>query len=192
MRLSLRLAGLGLIAFAAVSAPAQAQLTSAGLNCNNGGAVSLMGAIACAGAFNGNNMNQQPAVLSTMASAFSSYTGSGSWWSYVGDPNFTGSTNGKINFTSPVTGYFTIILKSSNQFSMYLFNGGTLGIGSINFTDLGASLNRQGDIQGLSHASLYAWNGSSPPPVTSTPEPSTIVLMASGLAGLAVLRRRRA
>jgi hypothetical protein len=189
MKLSTRLAGLGLIATAFASTPARAQLTSAGLDCHNGNAVTLMGAIACAGSFNGNNMNQQADVTAAMKSAFSSYTGSGSWWNYVGDPGFTGSTNGGIHFTSPVTGYFTIVLKSSNQFSMYLFNGGTSGIGSISFTDIGTSLNKQGVVQGLSHASLYSLN--SAPPTTSTPEPSTVVLMGSGLLGLVAFRRRR-
>lgn len=188
MTLLTRIAALGFISSLSLSATANAQLTFSGLDCHTG--LTTMAALACAGSFSGNNMNQQSAVLTTISSSFSSTTGAGSWWAYMGDPGFTGNTSGTVNFTSPVTGYFVILLKSSTNFSMYLYDGGTTGVNSINFTDLGVSLNHNGMIQGLSHASLYSWTGP-PPTVTSTPEPSTIVLMASGFAGIVAFSRRR-
>ncbi len=190
-RPSLRLAGLAALAALVVqTSPAQAQLTSSGMNCSSGGAVGLMAALACGGGYNGNNMNQQGAVTSQMSSDFSTFTGAGTWWSYLGDANFSGQTNGTVSLDNPMTGYFVVLLKSSNQFSYYLYNGGTAGISTIDFTDAGTAVNKNGQVQGLSHASVYSWDGPTPP-VTTTPEPGTIALVASGLAGLAVVRRKR-
>ena len=94
---------LGFAAAALFATPASAQYGQA---CNNGNAMTIMGAIACAGSFSGNNNGtpNQATVLSQMQNAFSGYTGSGSWWNYVGDPGFTGSGTGHVTFTSPVTG----------------------------------------------------------------------------------------
>lgn len=191
MRRSLRATFLTALASLGLSAPAQAQtqLGAGTLACTNGGALSYMQALACSGSYTGNNSNQQSAVLSQMAASFQSYTGPGSYWSYVGDANFTGGGTGSVHFNNPVTGWFVVALKSATNFSLYLWNGGTTGISSINFTDIGVSGNNNGQVQDLSHASLYAWTGA--PPVSATPEPAAIVLMGTGLAGLFIVRRTR-
>jgi len=179
--------------------PAHAQLTSAGLSCNNGSAVTVFNvdAVACSGAWNGNNMNQQSLVLSKLASDFTTWAGSGATWSYVGSTgnnavfqSAVGSTSGTLTFANPVKGLFALALKASNQFSLYLFDGGTAGITSIAFTTVGTSVNGHGIPQGLSHASLY--DADVVPTVTPTPEPSTYLLMVTGLGLVGLVRRRRA
>jgi hypothetical protein len=181
--------------------PVHAQLTSAGLSCNNGSAITVFNvdALACSGAWNGNNMNQQAGVLAKLTSAFSPWTGAGAWWSYVGSSGSSsnavfqsaiGSTSGIITFATPITGIFALSLKAANQFSLYLFDGGTTGISSIAFTTIGTSVNSHGIPQGLSHASLYDAN--IVPAVTATPEPSTYLLMLTGLGAIGFVRRRRA
>src|SRR5258708_1255286 len=183
-RPSLRLAGLAALAALVVqTSPAQAQLTSSGMNCSSGGAVGLMAALACGGGSNGNNMNQEGGVTAQMSSDFSTFTGAGTWWSYLGDANFSGQTNGTVSLDNPMTGYFVVLLKSSNQFSYYLYNGGTAGISTIDFTDAGTAVNKNGQVQGLSHSSVYSWDGPTPP-VTTSPEPGTIAPVAARLAVL--------
>src|SRR5258708_26066032 len=163
-RPSLRLAGLDALAALVVqTSPAQAQLTSSGMNCSSGGAVGLMAALACGGGYNGNNMNQQGAVTSQMSSDFSTFTGAGTWWSYLGDANFSGQTNGTVSLDNPMTGYFVVLLKSSNQFSYYLYNGGTAGISTIDFTDAGTAGNKDGQGQGLSPAAVFRLGRPEPP-----------------------------
>jgi hypothetical protein len=187
MRSRFIVAAAGLMASLTLPSAANAQLTQIGTACTNGNALGLMGAVACAGRFSGNNSNQESAVLSQLASSFGSYTGPGSYWSYVGDRNFTGSTSGTINLGAPITGFFVVALKAANGFSLYLWNAGATGLSQINFTNIGTAINKNGQVQGLSHASIYAWNG--PAPVSATPEPGSLILMGSGLCALFAVRR---
>jgi len=180
-------------------APAQAQLISVSPSCNNASAMTQLtpDAIACSGAWSGNNLNQQADVLAQLAADF------GSTWAYAGTSAGAvasgpfqsaglGST-GTINFSGPIYGLFAMALKASNEFSLYLFDGGTSGVSSITYTTIGSAVNVRGIPQNLSHASLYSVEGDDPfkPDVVTTPEPGTIVLMMTGLGAIAVVRRRR-
>lgn len=196
----------GLLAVTSMPTLVHAQLVSSGVACTNGGAMTTIGAIACSGAWQGNNSGAPniPVVLSELTSDWStnSFAGAGSVWSYLGgtddvlDPYNTGSstglnggTSGTLVLNGSQTGWFAVALKAGNAFSLYLFNGGTTGIHSVNFITDGVSYNN-GHAQGLSHASMYAVSSN----VTSTPEPSTAVLMVSGFVGLLLItwmRRRR-
>src|SRR5258708_39012909 len=168
-RPSLRLAGLAALAALVVqTSPAQAQLTSSGMNCSSGGAVGLMAALACGGGYNGNNMNQQGAVTSQMSSDFSTFTGAGTWWSYLGDANFSGQTNGTVSLDNPMTGYFVVLLKSSNQFSYYLYNGGTAGLSTTDFPDAGTPANQNPPPQRASPLPPSRWHSPRPPHTTTT------------------------
>jgi hypothetical protein len=177
-----------LAAVAAVSitaSSASAQLTPSGFACTSNNALSFMGASACLGAFTGNDANQQPGVLSALSGAWG---GSWNWLGKTDDPNngpFTNSpsTNiGGLLFDSPITGPFVLALKAGDFFSLYLFNGSNTGF--VNYTTGGVAVNPNNVALGLSHASMYR-------PTTVVPEPSTYALMATGLAALVVIRRRR-
>jgi len=196
--------GIGLLVGAI--APAQAQLVSVSPSCNNASAITQLtpDAIACSGAWDGNNLNQQAAVLSQLQADFGSYVAPGATWAYGGSTagavpsgpfaSAIGTSTGTINFASPIYGLFAMALKASNEFSLYLFDGGSAGLSTISYTTIGSAINVRGIPQDLSHASLYTVTGDdpfTPDVVTSTPEPGTIVLMMTGLGAVALVRRRR-
>jgi hypothetical protein len=170
----------------AAATPAHAQLVLSGHGCNTGGAIALMGALGCRGAYVGNDANQQADVLQVIqADAGVPYV----WLGKSDDANngpFTsnpGGTSGMLTFDSPITGFFVLSLKAGNFFSLYGFNG--TNTSSVSFTTIGVGVNANGGPLGLSHASLYV-------PATVVPEPSTYVLMATGLLAMGLIRRRRA
>ncbi len=189
-----------LLAVAIPATSASAQLTASLPACTNGSALTLMNpdAVACSGAWAGNNAGSgmQAAVLAQLQADFFSYVGAG-LWSSLGTTDagsssgpfsiVPGSITGVLSFDSPMTGFFVIALKSSTHFSFYLFDGGTAGLSSVDFTTIGTSLNRKGIAQDLSHASLYDFAG----PTTTTPEPGTLVLMITGFAVAGTFARRR-
>ena len=155
---------------------------------------------AAAGAFAGNDTGTAAAVadtLDTISHYFGSSVpgGTGAWqlidktdsatgtqsYTFTNDPQ---TTNGMLDFNAPITGWFALTLKSGNQFSMYLFDGGTAGIGAIGFTTDGTNVNKGGTPQALSHASL--WVVASPVPEAQTP-----AMLLAGLSVLAFLSRRK-
>lgn len=177
----------------AAAGASQAALTPTGLDCNNGGVMTSgfnPDALACSGAWMGNDAQLQADVLAQAATDFNGIVGSGMVWTWAGKSddadsgpfaaNADGST-GTLTFDTPMTGYFAISLKSSESFSMYLFNGGTTGISSIDYSTLGVSLNDRGTAQGLSHAAL----------LVPVPEPGTYALMLAGLVAVGYTARRR-
>lgn len=182
---------------AALATGAQAALNPTGLDCDNEGAVASMGALDCSGAWMGNNVNQQSAVLAQLDVDFADVVGDGGIWSYLGTTNagetsgpfssVPGATSGSLSFDTPITGYFAVALKTASDFSLYLFDGGMSGVSSIDFTTIGASLNEIGEPQNLSHASLYQYEGGLPP----VPEAETYLMMLAGLGLVAYSSRRR-
>lgn len=175
-----------------VSSAEAALISGAPPACTAGNALSVLGATACSGSWQGNDSNQQADVLSELSAAFGGTTGSGSWihntltdksdslnfGPFTSNPS--GST-GTLMFDAAQKGYFAVALKASNSFSLYLFNGGNIGISSFNFTTAGTATNNQGKPQGLSHASLYYFD--------AQPVPTPALL--PGLIGLGVAAVRR-
>ena len=195
----------GMLVLTAVAAPAKAALVPVAPACTNGGALAAMDpdAIACSGAFSGNDANQQSDVAAEIASAFASITGAGTW--AFGEKvdagasgaliqSVPGATSGTISFVNPVTDFFTLSLKAANQFSLYLFDGGAGGVSSVDFTTIGTSVNPKGKAQDLSHASLWTFTSDKsgetgdPEPI---PLPAGILLLASAIAGVGLMNARR-
>lgn len=146
----------------------------------------------CAGAFSGNDKNQQADVLATILAEFglagalfqgaSDDAGSGP---FGGNP---GGAAGTLTFDAAIDSPFVLSLKAGNAFSLFYFDGVGAPISSIDFTTLGVSVNPNEAGNGLSHASVYGTQ-----PLAAIPEPHTNLLMLAGLAaiGFMAMRRRR-
>jgi hypothetical protein len=182
----------GALALCALPSTTSAQLIRVDPDCDYWMGVNVLNqfdpnAQACAGAFAGNDVPQQDDVIAEIESqgwaggspvVYSGTTDagdSGGPFSSVG----SGST-GTIVFSSPLTGDYIFALKVANQFSLYFFSG-LVDATQLTYSTLGTSTNPSGTAQGLSHVSLY----------TVTPEPGTVLLLATGLLSLFFVARRR-
>ena len=144
----------------------------------------------CRGSFVG-NINGDPSETAFLDATWGGLAGGS--FDYLGksdDPNagpFTSNpsgTSGTLTFDTPITGWFVIGLKASNNFSYYLFDA-TSPLASLTFdSTAGVAENSQGVPQGLSHATLYAV-------AAPVPESETYALMMAGLAAVGFMSRRR-
>jgi hypothetical protein len=144
--------------------------------------------VGCAGAFVG-TLDGGSGELSALTTAF------GGEWSYLGRSDdtdhgpFVGNPqvafNGVLSFDEPMSGSFVIGLVSSGQHSYYRFTT-KRRIGGLGFDSLeGVATTPQGNPFPLDYAVLYTLSA-------AVPEPSAALLLAAGLATLALRRRRKA
>lgn len=131
----------------------------------------------CAGAFEGNNKNQEADVFAEiidqgwLAGPISVLDGAET------DGN---NTSGTINFGSMYTN-FVLALKAGDSFSLYYYAGSYM---SIDYNTVGSGTNE--DVtNALSHWTVYGGEG------TSVPEPTTLFLLGTGLLGMSMLGWRR-
>ena len=173
------------LAAAVATTPAHALLTETGVACDGHGTgmTSQSGYLDCAGAFDGNNSNQDADVQAQILTDFG-LTSLGTEIDVTGanGNQLTGVIN-VADMASP----FILALKAGDAFSLYLFAAHTT---TINFDTLGVGFfsgpNNKNEHfgQGLSHATVYGT-------VTAVPEPETYALLAAGLAFVGWASRRR-
>ena len=138
----------------------------------------------CYGPVNGNDNGSQLSEINTRWGSYGTFTLLGKSDDAESGP-FTSTDGSPLGFDSPVSGYFALTLKQANYFSVYLFHADS-PVSSINWdtrgvVDSGGTL----DPDKLSHAVFYAG------PMSTVPEPSTYLMMGSGLVGLLGMARWR-
>ncbi len=158
--------------------------------CANSGdnTATMLDWISCRGSFQGNtNEIGIGTYLNAQFGGTFTALGSSADGGFGPFSNNPGGTDGTLGFDGALNGTFVLALKASNRMSFYLFAGN--GQTSVKFNTLGVSLNAQDIPNGLSHAAL--WGGQGATITNVVPEPSTYLLVASGLAALGFVSRRR-
>lgn len=148
--------------------------------------------LACAGSFGGNLSGKlSTAQLDLIDREFAPYgfdAGAGLSYSktdLAGNGLF--SDDGRdfsLDFDAgfKAAGLFVIGLKQADRYSLYLFDGGSQGVGTILFDVAGVVGQQTG---GFSHAAYLG------PALTPVPEPGAFSLWLAGLSALAFMARRR-
>jgi hypothetical protein len=194
----------GSIALAGTFAPAQA-LTPTSVSCTAASGLFNPMYMECWGAFSGNDVSNGASDNSSeLIALLAEYTTNGgllgTWSASTADKSdsagngvFTSNpetNDGVLTFDTAKFGLFGISLKASNSFSLYLFDGGTTGITSINFNTIGTSVTGGRDPQGqdLSHASFFAFTPDDDS--ADVPEPATAAALGTfALLGLAMKKK---
>lgn len=161
------------------------------------GMTSFTGYVGCLGAFEGNiNGNNTGEIglggdidehdgnwAGNWTAVGKSDDANGGW--FAGGPVMGGAQD-VINFDGWLTGRFIVGLKQGNAYSLYLYDWQDQNVTALDWRGVAD------DQPGYSHIMLYTVNGTMcENNCTEVPEPATAKLIASGLAVLAVIARRR-
>jgi hypothetical protein len=148
--------------------------------------------VRCSGAFDGNDSNQYDDVVDWLATnwGFDVTGATKSDEKARGSSLFLNSPKGSSGTLqlSGISGIFVLSIKTSTNFSLYQFDTHGETLTSLDYSTLGVSVNKRGIPQGLSHATLYTGTTI---PTTTTPEPISMALLGTGLAGLGAVSWRR-
>jgi len=169
-----RLAIAGLMA-AAFWLPAQAEVACSDsllLTANDG-------YLSCLGPVSGNLSAGQNPVVSF--DGMGSFTLVGTSDDADGGPFATLGAD-TLSFDAPQYGSFVLGVKGGPDYSLYLFDGGSVGITELAFDTLGIVKGNGKAGPGLSHLALF---------VSAVPEPTNAAMLLGGLAMLGLVIRRR-
>ncbi len=141
------------------------------------------GHIGCQGPTVGNIAANQNNVATFAGYGSFDFIGASDDGSGVFTQDINGVTSGQFTLSSPQTGLFVLGLKGGNTYSLYLFDGGVAGIGTLNFDTFGIAKGNGKAGPGLSHAALFT---------SAVPEPETWALLLGGLFAVGAFVRRQA
>ncbi len=171
--------GVALAAAFAFAVPAQAQisvnphaadgiLTAAGSNLTGANCTASYSATfafnECSGAWSGNNEGNATPAASAV-------------YDYINAVWNLGVTDGMSYNGGGIMGPFVVAVKGATRFSLYYFAGNS---GPLNLTGVMDGVSQQ---NGVSHVTVYGGE-------MIVPEPGTMLLIGTGLLGMAALRRR--
>lgn len=173
-----------------------ASLTSTSCSSGSVTATGIGGATTCAGSFDGNDTQGDSLLNALNGGLFQSVVGNVTWSLFGksddGNSSFTaqnGATSGTWQVLEAITGPFVISLKAGNSYSAYLFDGKT-PVTSGTFETLGVSVNRRGNAQALSHASIFV--AQMDDDVADVPEPASVAALGMiAIGGLMTAKKKR-